>query len=186
MDKPGPRERLLTAARELCDAEGVTVGVDAILRHAGVARRSLYDHFGGKDQLIATMLRDSANEDEQRYRRFLDRGGDDPRARVLALFDALDEVTSAPGYRGCRFSRAEFALTSPEHPAHVETRRHKRTIRALLRDELVRLGNAHPDQAADQLQLLVEGVLITGALKPGSHPALDAKPMVARVLDTTS
>src|SRR5829696_4678714 len=44
--RPGPRERLLDAGREVTYAHGVGVGVDTILDAAGVARRSLYQHFG--------------------------------------------------------------------------------------------------------------------------------------------
>ncbi|MFD0889640.1 TetR/AcrR family transcriptional regulator, partial [Streptosporangium algeriense] len=49
---PGPRERLLEAAGELTYRQGVGVGVDALLKAANVARRSLYEHFGGKDGLV--------------------------------------------------------------------------------------------------------------------------------------
>jgi AcrR family transcriptional regulator len=36
---------------------------DALLREAKVARRSLYEHFGGKDGLIAAVLRRAYDED---------------------------------------------------------------------------------------------------------------------------
>lgn len=45
---PGPRERLLESAQRLTATQGVGVGVDAILGDASVARRSLYQHFGGR------------------------------------------------------------------------------------------------------------------------------------------
>src|SRR5262249_50421155 len=76
---PGPRERLLGAAQRLPAAQGVKVGVDAILTAASVARRSLYEHFGGKDGLVAEVLRRSAAEDEDRYRQVMQAAGDDPR-----------------------------------------------------------------------------------------------------------
>jgi AcrR family transcriptional regulator len=52
-----------------------------------VARRSLYEHFGGKDGLIAEVLRRAAAEDEGRYRAVMAAAGDDPRQRLLAIFD---------------------------------------------------------------------------------------------------
>src|SRR5262245_49351578 len=100
---PGPRERLLDAARELTYRHGVTVGVDALLKAANVARRSLYEHFGGKDGLIAEMLRGSTDADEARYREFMDAAGDDPRDRLLAVFDGLATVMAEPDFRGCRY-----------------------------------------------------------------------------------
>ena len=48
------RERLLAAANELFYAEGVqTVGIDRIIERAGVAKASLYNLFGSKEELVA-------------------------------------------------------------------------------------------------------------------------------------
>jgi AcrR family transcriptional regulator len=178
--RPGPRERLLDAARELTYDQGVHVGVDAILQRAEVARRSLYQHFGGKDELVAAMLRDASNE--ARYRSVMDAAGDDPRKRVLAVFDELDVVTSRAGFRGCRYTAAELALADPAHPAHAEVRGYKERLHALFQAELTELGHPDPDFAATQLLVLVDGVLAHGVTRPGAHPALAAKPLAELIL----
>lgn len=172
----------MAAAGELTYARGVGVGVDAILRKAGVARRSLYEHFGGKDGLIAEVIRVSALEDEERYEAVLDRGGDDPRRRVLALFDGLDRITSAEGFRGCRYAAAELALPDPAHPAHAEIRAHKERVRGMLEREVRALGHRDAPVTADELMLLIEGALVSGAVRPGSRPGLRAKALAERVL----
>jgi AcrR family transcriptional regulator len=52
MNRTSPRQRLLAAADELFCAEGIqTVGVDRIVKHAGVAKSSLYRLFGSKENL---------------------------------------------------------------------------------------------------------------------------------------
>ena len=61
--KPGPRERLLAAGQDLFYARGAGVGVDALLKEANVARRSLYEHFGGKDGLIEAVIRRASEQD---------------------------------------------------------------------------------------------------------------------------
>ncbi|MFF5294195.1 TetR/AcrR family transcriptional regulator [Paractinoplanes globisporus] len=179
--RPGPRERLLDAARDVTYAHGVTVGVDAILQRADVARRSLYQHFGGKDGLIAEMLRETSNE--YRYRETMDAAGDDPRTRLLAVFDELDRVTSRPEFRGCRFTSAELALADPDHPAHAEIRAYKERMHEMFRAELVRLGHPDPDTGATQILVLVDGVLAHAVTRADSHPALAAKGLVALMLD---
>jgi len=181
--KPGPRERLLDSARELTYTHGVAVGVDAILQDAGVARRSLYQHFGGKDGLIAQTLRSTADIDEQRYRAALDSGGEDPRQRLLAVFDALEQTTSSKRFRGCRYAAADLALTDPDHPAHLETRAYKQRLHALFASELQALGHPTPDRAADQLLLLIDGVLIDAVTRPETHPAKAARELAEQVLD---
>ena len=180
---PGPRERLLAAAQRLTATHGVGVGVDAILEDASVARRSLYQHFGSKDALIAESLRDSARLDEARYRAALDSAGTDPHARILAVFATLDATTSAPGYRGCRYVAAELSLSDPGHPAHAVTREYTERLRVIFADELTALGHPQPRQGAEQLVVLIDGVLVLGAINPESHPARVVLPLVESILD---
>ncbi|MFF8377903.1 TetR/AcrR family transcriptional regulator [Streptomyces sp. NPDC015661] len=181
--KPGPRERLLLTAQELTYTQGVGVGVDALLKGAGVARRSLYEHFGGKDGLIAQVLRRSTAEDVERYRSTMDEAGDDPRARLLAVVDRLGRIAADPDFRGCRYLAADLTLTDPEHPGHEVTRAYRRTLHGLFADEFVALGHARPDFAADQLLLLVDGLLAAGATRPGSEPAAAARDLAEYLID---
>src|ERR1700678_1535671 len=157
---PGPRERLLASAQRLTAVEGVGVGVDAILEDASVARRSLYQHFGGKDELIAASLFESARQDEERYRVALDSGGSDPRQRILAVFDQLDKPTSTSGFRGCRYVSAEPSLIHPNHPAHPATRPHTERLHALVEKELTDLEHSAPSVGAEQIVVLIDGILV--------------------------
>src|SRR4051812_8677137 len=51
------RERLLAAAEQLFYEEGInTVGIDRVIERAGVAKASLYDCFGSKEELIRSYL----------------------------------------------------------------------------------------------------------------------------------
>jgi AcrR family transcriptional regulator len=180
--QPGPRERLLAAAQRLSYQQGVNVGVDALLTAANVARRSLYEHFGGKDGLIAEVLRRAAAEDLDRYRSVLAAAGDDPRQRLLAVFDSLDQVVSAPDFRGCRYLGADLALAEQAHPAHAITRQYRQALHQLLAREVKRLGLPRPAHVTDQLMLLIEGTLATGAARPASRPARDARELAQRIL----
>jgi AcrR family transcriptional regulator len=177
-----PRERLLAAARELTYSQGVGVGVDAILKEAKVARRSLYAHFGGKDGLIAEMLRVTTAEDEALYRRTMQAAGDDPRARLLAIFDMLADVIEGPSFRGCRYLSADLAFTDPNHPAHRITRQYREHLHELFEAELIRLGHQQPASAADQLLLLNDGTLAAGATRPNSDPARLARQLAEQLI----
>jgi len=180
---PGPRERLIRSAQRLTAAQGVGVGVDAILEDASVARRSLYQHFGGKDALIAESLRDSAVSDEARYVAAMDAAGDAPRERILAVFDGLDRIVSASGFRGCRYVSAEVSLPDAGHPAHEITHAYTRRLHDLFAAELTKLGHRDPDVGAAQIVVLIDGILAVGALAPGSHPARTVRPLVETILD---
>lgn len=178
----GPRERLLTAARDLFYSRGAAVGVGMLLKEANVARRSLYEHFGGKDGLVTEVLRRAAEEDLAWYESAL-AGATEPRDRLLGLFDRLDELVSNQSFRGCRYFATDLAFAEPDHPAHAETESFRRRLHELLVRELKVLGHPDPEWAAEHLHLLIEGTLVRGASQNGHHPALAARDLAARVLD---
>jgi AcrR family transcriptional regulator len=178
----GPRERLLAAAQDLFYARGAAVGVDALLKEANVARRSLYEHFGDKDGLITAVLQRAADEDLAWYESAL-AGAKEPRERLLGLFDRLDELVSSQGFRGCRYFATDLAFAEPAHPAHAETETFRRRLHELLVRELEALGHADPKRAAEQLHLLIEGTLVRGASRDGRHPARAARDLAALVLE---
>ena len=77
------RERLLRAAADLFARKGVdAVSVDAIADEAGRTSGALYDHFGGKQGLIAALVDTMRNELAAQI------GGesDDPRHRIDAIW----------------------------------------------------------------------------------------------------
>lgn len=177
---PGPRERLLAVGQALFYDRGVGVGVDLLLKEAEVARRSLYEHFGGKDGLIVAVLRRAAEEDLAWYESAM-AGAADPRTRLLGLFDRLDELIANPDFRGCRYFASDLALADPDHPAHAETEVFRRRLRELLVRELVALGHPSPERGAEQLHLLIEGTLVMGAAHDGHHPGRAARDLAAAV-----
>lgn len=179
----GPRDRLLEAAKRLTYSEGPRIGVDALLKEAQVARRSLYEHFGGKDGLLLEVIRQAAIEDVEWIRATLDAGGRDPRKRLLGIFDAMDRVVTQPGFRGCRYLGADLGFADIDHPIHQETSAYRQRVRALIENELADLRHPSPRRAAEQLQLLIEGVLATGAASTVAHPGRVARALAEAVLD---
>src|SRR5579862_9130978 len=90
------RERLLAAANELFYNEGVhTVGIDRIIEQAGVAKASLYNTFGSKEELVRAYLETRYASVTQRIMRAVDRYAD-PRERLLAVFEGEGELFAQP------------------------------------------------------------------------------------------
>ena len=177
----GPRERLLDAAQVLFYSEGASVGVGALLEEANVARRSLYEHFGDKDGLVLAVMRRATDEDVAWYEDALSKETE-PRERILGLFDRLDELVANADFRGCRYLATDLSFADPGHPVHAETAAYRRRIRAILTRELEAFGHRDPERAAEQLHLLIEGVLVMGATQDGAHPARTARELAALVL----
>src|SRR4051795_873751 len=104
--KPPARDRLLAAADELFYAEGVhTVGIDRGIERAGVAKASLYSTFGNKEGLVKAYLE---GRHERRRARLLEGLAqyEDPRDRLLGVFDVIADAIDRPTFRGCAFYNA--------------------------------------------------------------------------------
>jgi AcrR family transcriptional regulator len=100
------RERLLAAANELFYAEGVqTVGIERIIERAGVAKASLYNLFGSKEELVAAYLALRHDQTTSRLADAIDRV-DDPRQKIMAVFDAQAKLFEQPDFNGCAFMAA--------------------------------------------------------------------------------
>lgn len=164
---PGAR-RILEVASALFYDRGIhAVGVDTIAAESGVTKRTLYDRFGSKDELVAAYLRAR----DRRWRRLVDTARDaetDPVRRAMSPFTVLDEWLDSGG-RGCAFVNAHAELPDPGHPGRAVISEEKRWLRELFRTELTAAGVADPQACALQLLLLHEGALV--AYSVAAEPA---------------
>lgn len=163
--RPPARRRLLDAADRLFYTHGINAtGVDAIIETAGVARMSFYNHFRGKDALVAAYLEGR----DVRWRATLEQqiaaAGDDPRDQLLAVFDALRIWHTDPRFRGCSFANATAELADPAHPARTVVKDHKTALRDRMTGLARATGHPRPDELVDQLLILFEGATTTQAL----------------------
>ncbi|MDQ0864661.1 TetR/AcrR family transcriptional regulator [Arthrobacter globiformis] len=178
------RQRLLDAADRLFYAEGVhTVGIDRVIGEAGVAKRSLFYNFSGKDELIAAYL---AAWDQRRRERIArhQESLEDPVEKLLAVFDALHEAVLTPGYNGCAFANANAEAL----PGTVEAEA-LRTFRGWLANMFLELtteaGFTDPNDVADRLRLLYDGAVANSQLDGHPDAVRLAKELALMVLDTS-
>jgi AcrR family transcriptional regulator len=180
--RPGPRERLLTAAMTLSYRHGAGVGLDAILSEADVARRSVYQHFGGKATLLAEAIGEASRADRAAIAARMNRAGGDPRGRLLEMLGFFLDRAAHERFRGCRFVAADLGLPDPAHPVHDQTRAHYEFLHDVLAAELTALGHPDPAGAADRLQLIIDGALAQLGTRPGPGTRTAARDLFELVL----
>jgi AcrR family transcriptional regulator len=163
-------ERILAAASTLFYEQGIRViGVDRIAEAAEVTKKTLYDRFGSKDQLIAAYL-DRRNRiwhvflDEQLERR----KPSTPEELILALFGALTDWM-AESRRGCGFINASVELAAPDHPAMPVIVGQKQWMRAEFVAQAEQAGFRSTGELADRLLLLHEGALVSYRVAAMEH-----------------
>lgn len=156
-----PRERILTAARELFYQQGIhPVGVEAIAEAALTNKMTLYRHFKSKDDLIVAHCAQLAGEGDALWERINASYPLEPEKRLAAWVDHVEEVLTGRLERGCALANAAVEL-QPSHPARAVIESYK----ARKREHLVKLFKAaqykKPEMLADEVFLLFEGARIS-------------------------
>jgi len=185
VDRRPARQRLLDAADELFYQEGVhVVGIDRVIAHAGVAKASLYNTFGSKEELVRAYLTRRHEERQERVALML-AGRETPRERLLGVFDILDQLFAEPGYRGCAFLNAN-AEAQPGSAAAGVCDISRTWVRTLFTDLARDAGVADPDRLARQLVLLYDGSAVSARLDGDHGAAAAAREVAATLLDAAT
>jgi AcrR family transcriptional regulator len=179
------RERLLAAATELFYAEGVhTVGIDRVIERAGVAKASLYNTFGSKDELVRAYLAGRQEARKARIERWQSKA-DSPREKILAVYDAMGEAQTESDFRGCAFANAS-AEAQPGSMVEVECDNSRAWLRSLFADLARQSGARDPDLLARQLVLLYDGATMSGRMDRDRTTAAAARAMAAGLVDAAT
>ncbi|QYN17349.1 TetR/AcrR family transcriptional regulator [Amycolatopsis sp. DSM 110486] len=143
----GARERILSASQQLFRDQGINcTGMDQLCAVAEVSKRTLYQHFAGKDELIAECLH---RFDPDILPEVFDRTDLTPRERLLAVFDVHAPL--------CPFIQAAVEIPDPGHPARVYASDYKKAFAARLAETAREAGATNPEQLGEQLALLLDG-----------------------------
>jgi AcrR family transcriptional regulator len=184
-ERPSARARLLEAADELFYREGVqSVGIDRIIEQAGVAKASLYKHFGSKEELVHAYLLERHERTRARLTAAI-AAHEDPRAQMLAIFESQSATMRRPGFRGCAFVGA-----SAEAPAgglvEQATHDYRDWVRALFLRLATDGGARRPEALAAQLHLLYDGAAASGNLDHDRTAADTAATAAAALWDAAT
>jgi AcrR family transcriptional regulator len=178
------RERLLAAADELFYENSInTVGIDRIIERADVAKASLYDCFGSKDELIRAYLEARNTARQARVNEWISRY-ETPQKKILGIFELLGEMTSQPGYKGCAFVRARADDGASEN-VKVASDRSRAFMLGLLTSLAREAGAANPERLGQQLLLLYDGASVAAHLDRNRNAASLAREVVAQMLSNS-
>ena len=178
--KRSSRERLLEAAATLTYQDGVGIGVEALCKAAGVSKRSLYQLFESKDELLAASLEERAAAFAAGLLPADD--GRPPRERILHVFERVEAQSVAPGFRGCRYLAVQVELKDQDHPASRVAHRIKSDLTEFFRSEAAQGGASDPNLLARQLSLVFDGASARAGIG-ADHLAGLITPTVTTLLD---
>ncbi|CAA0109090.1 putative HTH-type transcriptional regulator YxaF [BD1-7 clade bacterium] len=156
------RELLLNTALDLFYRQGIhSVGINEVIKVSGVAKKTLYSHFNGKDDLIMAAL-------QQRHQLFMswlegkleEITSNDELIDVLfgslqSWFTGNEKLLGA--FRGCFFINTSAEFSNPESQISRYCCYHKEQVRRLIQSKL---SKDSPD-LLNVICLLKEGAITT-------------------------
>lgn len=169
-------DRILHTASEMFYRKGIrAVGVDSIAAEAGVTKKTLYEKYGSKDELVAAYLRARDERWRNSLEESVERRGGSATERLLSTFDLLGEWMKRENYRGCGFVNAAAEFPDANHPARVVVLEQKRWMRGYLAELATEAGAEDPEDLAERLLILHEGATVASSLGVAVDAAQKAK-----------
>ena len=159
------RDRILASAYALFSQHGVrAIGIDAIIKHSGVARMTLYRNFTSKSELVLAFLRERA----QRWtlgwlQEEVTRRAETSHERLLAIFDVFDEWFGRQDFEGCSFINVMLETADSTSPIHKASVAHLAEIRSFLRSLATGAGVRDPDDFSRKWHILMKGSIVAAS-----------------------
>ncbi len=183
---PSKRDELVEAAMNVFCRHGFHAsGIESILNAGGISRMTIYNHFKSKDELVIAAMRRRDEIFRNRMMKFVEAHARTPLERVLAVFDFHRAWFEDPEFSGCMFINAAAEYADPHSAARQLAAEHKRLICQYLREQCAAAGVPDADRVAEQLNLLLDGAIVTAHVieRPkGANPSPGRAADLARAL----
>lgn len=149
------------------------VGINEVLKASGIAKKTLYNHFASKEDLLIAALQ---WRDEQFWQwlkqQLSDAAGN--RELINKLFHALedwfnDRVDQLNSFRGCFFINAAAEYSDKNLQVCWVCKQHKQRVQQLIADSLPE----HSAQLAFQLWMLKEAGIVSALVNQNRRAAIN-------------
>ena len=185
------RQLLIDTALNLFYQQGInSVGINEVLTTSGVAKKTLYNHFNSKEELIIAAL-DSRH---QHFLTWLDnelklvplgQPADLTFAVTVRLFNALtawfnNRVPGLSPFNGCFFINATAECSRLYPAVRASCQRHKQQVRQLLQQHL----QSQDQQLLNLLCTLKEGAIVSDQVHQDLQAAEKCIPIMQTYLST--
>ncbi len=178
------RDRILTVAKDLFYREGIrNVGIDAIVKRAGITKPTLYYYFPSKDALVVAYLELREAAILASLKKTMDAAGDDVVDKIGAVFASVARETPNPRWKGCPLVRsaAEFA-GDPQHMVRKLASTHKKRVEEWFEAAVREAGLTDAPLKARQLTVLLDGAITHAFVHGDPDYALAAGAAVRAIL----
>jgi AcrR family transcriptional regulator len=168
------RERLLETAARIFYAEGInTVGVDRIIKEAGVTLATFYRHFPSKQDLILAYLQ-RVHDDFNGRAEVAREAAKDPGDMLKLIGNNITAQLLEPGFRGCAFINAASEFEDPDGPIMRAVLTHRTWFHDLVRDTFASAGHGLRVSASGPSAAGIQAALSKAHIAPFAKESFSA------------
>ncbi len=179
----GRRDHIIEVAiRLFCEHGFHATGVDRIMREAKVSKKTLYNHFRSKDELILAALQQHDSVFRNNFVKDVEHLANTPKDQLIAIFDAAEKWFSDQNFFGCMFVNVVGEYSDPTSPMRDVSRNFKQMILRYIVSLCVKAGAKDPEKLANELALLFEGAIVTAQISGSPVSAGTAKNIAKQLL----
>ncbi len=180
------REQLIKTAGELFGRKGFhATGIDTIVEHSGVTKRTLYAHFRSKEELVLAALHQYDGFFRNEFMRRVEGTAKTPRARLLAVFDVAEHWFRKNNFFGCIFIKAIGEYSENDTPIRQVCQEYKRLMKGYIRELCDQAGATDAKRLAEEILMLLEGATVTAQVSQNPKAAQIAKRAAKTIIDKT-
>ena len=178
---PSRRDDLIDAAMRVFYKRGFHASsLDDIQKEGGISRMTLYNHFKSKDELVVAAMRRRDEIFRNKLMKFVGAQAKTPREQILAVFDFHEEWFTGNEFCGCMFINAAAEFSSADSAPRRLAAEHKLEIVRYIKELCEAAGFAEPAELAEQLNILLEGAIVTARVvgqvtDSGNNPGAAAR-----------
>ena len=170
------RQALIDTALKLFAEHGFhSTGIDWIAEEAKVSKKTMYQHFRSKEELIVAVLRQHDGMFRNHFMKSVQQASENPREQLLAIFDVAYSWFEQKDFYGCLFINATGEFSNRNPAIQAACLEYKRMIRQFIEQLTRSVGVSDSEKLASELSLLLEGAIVTSQVSGIKDSAKTAK-----------
>lgn len=181
------RDTIIETASELFYQKGYNLtGINEIIKEAGIAKATLYNHFQSKDDICLAYLEHKNSAFLKELEEFV-LSKSKGNSQLLAIFDFLELFYNSKDFNGCWCINTVSELPKDDNKIRAEIKVQKSQFLKLI-EEIAQSNYPNKTEKenaflATQVYLIYEGALSESYLHQEAWPIESAKNLCKRILE---
>ena len=184
MPRPSRRDHLINTAITLfCEHGYHATGIDRLLSTAGVSKKTMYQHFRSKEELIYAALRQYDGVYRNNFMKAVEEAGSTAEEKLLAIFDIAEAWFQENSFFGCMFINAIGEYSEESSPVRDICKQFKQQMWDYIHNLTKEAGATNSTELADEICLLLEGAIVTAQVSQKAGAAKTARKMARQAIN---